>query len=79
MNRGHMLMVKVTVGSKVELQFGDLREQWRIVDPSEADAAKRRMSAESALGTALVGRKAGDYCAVRAPGGTYGVTILDVG
>jgi transcription elongation factor GreA len=74
-----MSMARVVVGSRVELQIGVLREAWRIVDPSEADATNRKMSAESALGVALVGRSAGDYCAVRAPGGTYGVTILDVG
>jgi transcription elongation GreA/GreB family factor len=74
-----MFMAKVVVGSRVGLQFGMLREDWRIVDPSEADAANHLMSAESALGAALVGRSAGDYCAVKAPGGTYGVTILDVG
>jgi transcription elongation GreA/GreB family factor len=68
----------VAIGSKVELQFGDLREEWIIVDPSEADAANHRMSAVSALGLALVGRKTGDYCAVQAPGGMYGVTILNV-
>jgi transcription elongation factor GreA len=71
-------MAKVVVGSKVELQFGEMREEWRIVDPSEADAAEGRMSVESALGAALVGRSVGDFCAVPAPGGTYGVTILDV-
>lgn len=68
----------VGVGSTVHLQFGDLREEWRIVDPSEADATEHRMSAGSALGVAIMGRSVGDYCAVKAPGGTYGVTILDV-
>jgi transcription elongation factor GreA len=72
-------MATVAIGSKVELQFGELREEWIIVDPSESDAANHKMSAESALGVALVGRRTGDYCAVKAPGGTYGVTILNVG
>jgi transcription elongation GreA/GreB family factor len=72
-------MSTVAIGSTVELQFGELREEWIIVDPSEADAANHMMSAESALGVALVGRRIGDYCAVKAPGGTYGVTILNVG
>ncbi len=72
-------MTRIVVGSKVELQFGELREEWIIVDPSEADAVNHRMSAESALGAALVGRRTGDYCSVKAPGGTYGVTILNVG
>ncbi len=78
-NRGHILMARIAVGSTVELQFGELLELWRIVDPSEADPENRMMAAESALGRALVGRRAGDYCAARAPGGTYGVTIRDVG
>lgn len=68
----------VRLGSRVELQFGELCEEWRIVDPAEADAAEHRMSAGSALGVAIMGRSVGDYCAVRAPGGTYGVTIRDV-
>ncbi len=72
-------MQAVAIGSKVELQFGELREEWIIVDPSEADAANHNLSAESALGVALVGRRTGDYCAVKAPGGTYGVTIVNVG
>jgi transcription elongation factor GreA len=71
-------MGTVRIGSRVELQFGEMREEWRIVDPSETNVAEHRMSAESALGTAIMGRRIGDYCAVKAPGGTYAVTILDV-
>jgi transcription elongation factor GreA len=71
-------MGTVRMGSRVELQFGEMREEWRIVDPSEADVVEHRMSTESALATAIIGRRIGDYCAVRAPGGTYGVTVLDV-
>jgi transcription elongation factor GreA len=68
----------VRVGSRVELQFGELREQWSVVDPAEADVAEHRMSAESALAAAILGHNVGDYAVVSAPGGAYAVRILHV-
>jgi transcription elongation factor GreA len=52
--------------------------EFRIVEPQEADAVAERVSAESPLGRALLGRQVGDLVRFRAPGGVLAVTIVDV-
>ncbi len=76
---GDCYMSTVQVGSWVEVQDGELREGWRIVDASEADAMRRRISAETPLARALLGRRVGDQVRVQGPGGRWAVTILHVG
>ena len=42
---------------------------WTVVGPTEADAAQGKLSAESPVGRALLGRAAGDVVEVQTPGG----------
>jgi len=60
------LGVKVTV---VEQGFDD-REMFQIVGRAEANPAQGRISNESPLGQALIGKKIGDTVHIAAPGGT---------
>ena len=69
----------VQVGSWVEVRDGQLDERWRIVDVSEADAARRLISAECPLARALLGHQAGEQVRVQGPEGRRLVTILYVG
>jgi transcription elongation factor GreA len=72
----------VHVGSRVRIQDADGEVEFSIVPPEEADAAEERVSAESPLGRALLGRRLGDEVRYRAPGGVLTVTVvgvLDVG
>jgi transcription elongation factor GreA len=56
----------------------DAEETYRIVGPAEADPAKGRVSFESAVGKALMGRKVGDQIRITTPGGAYTVKITAV-
>jgi transcription elongation GreA/GreB family factor len=68
----------VKVGSQVRVQFSDGEEEYTIVGGHEADVTARRISMESPLALALLGRAAGERVKVRAPGGLRAVTILRV-
>src|SRR5581483_9809634 len=60
---------RVTLGSEVVLDDLDdgTREEYVLVDPSESNPAKGRLSSESPLGRAITGRRRGDVVDVRAP------------
>src|SRR5262249_44511615 len=68
----------VMLGSWVTVKDRELQEAWRVVDPAEADAARRLISADCPLGRALLGHRAGDQVRVDSPGGRWPVTILAV-
>jgi transcription elongation GreA/GreB family factor len=58
----------VRLGDEVELRFPDgTKESYRIVHPVEAPLDDRRISAESPLGAAFLGRLQGDVVEVSAP------------
>ncbi len=68
----------VTLGSTVQVkdEFGESR--YTIVGPAEADAASGRISLESPVGKALLGRRTGETVDVETPGGARQVVILKV-
>jgi transcription elongation factor GreA len=56
----------------------DGEAEFRIVPVQDADAVAERVSAESPLGRALLGRHVGDEVRFRAPGGVLAVTVVGV-
>lgn len=63
--------------STVTIDDDGHEDTYTIVGPAEADPANGRISNESGLGKALIGRKKGDQVEVSTPsGGTYTVTIV---
>jgi transcription elongation factor GreA len=52
--------------------------EFAAVGPEDADAIAERVSAESPLGRALLGRSLGDEVRFRAPGGVLAVTVVEV-
>jgi transcription elongation GreA/GreB family factor len=69
----------VRVGSLVRVEGGDVGvEWWRIVPQDEADVMRRRISEETPLARALLGRRVGDQVSARTPGGRWEVTIVGV-
>jgi transcription elongation factor GreA len=57
---------------------GSAEESYRIVPPTEADATAGKISLDSALGRALIGRKIGDEVEVETPNGAYSVRITAI-
>jgi transcription elongation factor GreA len=69
----------VRVGSKVAIQEGaNQPEQYVIVGAAEANPKEGRISNQSPLGQALLGRKTGDEIRVSAPAGVLTFRVLSV-
>lgn len=70
---------EVSLGSIVHLATNDgCVYHYTIVGSYEADPTARRISNESPVGKALLGRKAGDQVMVATPGGVKEYTILSI-
>lgn len=70
----------VGIGSKVtlkDIEFDDIVE-YTIVGSAESDPAANRISNESPVGRALLGKKKGDRVAVNVPAGIIEYEILDI-
>lgn len=69
----------VQVGSEVTVQEeGEQPEKYIIVGAAEADPRAGKISHESPLGRALLGKKSGDKVKVEAPAGSYALKIKSV-
>jgi transcription elongation factor GreA len=68
----------VQIGSKVTLQSEDGKESFQIVGSAEAAPAEGKISNESPVGRALLGRKKGDEVVVTVPAGDYKYKILSI-
>jgi transcription elongation factor GreA len=69
----------VAFGSSVRVRDGDGAEQtWRIVSSHDAAPAEGKLSAESPVAVALMGKAAGETTSVALPRGTRELTILSV-
>lgn len=70
---------EVQPGTVVTIQAdGDSPETYRIVGPAEADPRNGKISNESPLGAALMGRRKGDVVRVQSPGGEWKVTVKKI-
>jgi transcription elongation factor GreA len=70
----------VSIGSKVRLKDVDANEtvEYHIVGSAEANPAEQKLSNESPVGKAIIGRKKGETVEVTAPRGTLKFKILDI-
>jgi transcription elongation factor GreA len=70
----------VSVGSTVRLKDMDMNEtvEYHIVGSAEANPAERKLSNESPVGRAILGRKKGEVVSVDAPRGSLKFKILDI-
>ncbi len=68
----------VRLGSKVELKTGAKKVTYHIVGPVEANPLEGKISNESPIGIALLGKKVGDTATITTPKGdvTYEVVAL---
>jgi transcription elongation factor GreA len=72
---------KVSVGSTVTLRDKDVGEIriYTLVGSAEADPANARLSNESPVGQAILGKRVGDEVNVPVPAGAVKYEILDIG
>ena len=70
----------VNVGSEVTILYVEDEEEdtYSIVGSLEADPFENKISNESQIGKALMGRKVGDVIPVEGPNGTYEVKITKI-
>jgi transcription elongation factor GreA len=68
----------VQIGSTVTIQSKDGKESFMIVGSAEAAPADGRISNESPVGRALLGRKKGDEVTVSVPAGDSKYKILSI-
>jgi transcription elongation factor GreA len=69
----------VQVGSTVKVNGDDGTQTFMIVGSTEAKPADGRISNESPVGRALLGRRKGDKVVVKVPAGDFSYTILEIG
>jgi len=75
----HMPSDTVELGSKVTVMSHDgEQEYYTIVGSTEADPSEGKISNESPVGSALLGKKVGDEVEVHAPAGTLKLKIIRV-
>lgn len=68
----------VNLGSKVTVKVDGRKEEYTVVGEFEADPMAKKISHESPLGKALIGKKIGETIEVQAPVGKITYTILTV-
>jgi transcription elongation factor GreA len=71
---------EVSIGTKVRLRDIDAKEtiEYQIVGSAEADPGELKLSNESPVGKAIMGRKKGEVVEVSAPRGTLKYKILEI-
>lgn len=71
---------KIRVGSVVTIKYleDDEDEEYSIVGTNETDPFENKISNESPIAAAILGKKEGDIVAVESPNGSFDVKILKV-
>lgn len=71
----------VNVGSKVKIKYVEDEEveEYKIVGSLEADPLNKKISNESPIGVAIIGKKVGEIISVESPNGPYKVKIEAIG
>ena len=77
---GEITSDAVSIGTKVRLKDMDANEtiEYHIVGSAEANPAEHRLSNESPVGKAILGKKKGDVVEVVAPRGSLKFKILEI-
>jgi transcription elongation factor GreA len=78
--KGEVTTDVVGVGTKVRLRDVDAKEtiEYTIVGSAEANPAEQKLSNESPVGKAIIGRKKGETVEVAAPRGSLKYKIMDI-
>ena len=68
----------IKLGSTVKVNTGSDKEEFTVVGEWEADPKEKKISHESPLGKALIGKKVGEKVEVEAPAGKIVYTIENI-
>ncbi|MSR68506.1 transcription elongation factor GreA [Candidatus Saccharibacteria bacterium] len=68
----------VELGSTVEVELEDSKHTYKIVGSTEANPDKGKISHESPIGRALMGKKVGEHAEVQIPAGLITYRVLKV-
>jgi transcription elongation factor GreA len=68
----------VQIGSKVKVKFDSSEQEFAIVGSNEADPGDGKISNESPIGRALLGRSKGEKVSVKTPVGELAYEILEI-
>lgn len=69
---------EVSLGSTVELKTGSKTVKYTVVGPVEADPLEGKISNESPIGEALMGKKVGDTVTITTPKGQIEYEVVSV-
>ena len=70
---------KIKVGSKIIVKYDeDEEEEYIIVGTNEADSFENKISNESPIAVAVLGKKQGDKVSVESPNGSFDIEIVKV-
>ncbi len=68
----------VSIGSTVVVKINDEQKSYTIVGSNEANPLEGRISNESIVGKALLGKKVGDSVTITAPAGEIAYEIVEI-
>ncbi|MFH1450992.1 MAG: transcription elongation factor GreA [bacterium] len=75
---GKSISGKIALCSEVILEINEDKQSFEIVGANEADPLEGKISAESPLGKALIGRRVGDKVTLRVPSGMVEYRIVEI-
>lgn len=70
----------VSIGSTIKIMYVDSKEEeiYMIVGSQEADPFNNKISNESPIASAIIGKKSGDVVTVESPNGNYKVKVVEI-
>ena len=70
----------IKIGSTVEIEYVNEKETetYKIVGSTEADPFENKISNESPIATAILGKKVGDTVSIESPNGNYDIKIVSI-
>ena len=70
--------VKMGVNVTIKYEDDDETEEYKIVGSMEADPFDNKISNESPIAKAIMGKKKGDVVTVESPNGKYNIEIIEI-
>lgn len=69
---------RIVIGSGVRVEQDGTQRSYQVVSPPEADPIHGRISNDSPVGSALLGRQVGDTIEINVPRGVIRIKVLEI-